>query len=666
MVFVETWIHITGLCITVTVFIISMQQICISSITEETPKSIYRMMTSAMAFIEFLLHFCASLWFESSSDSLTLVIHILRFLSSLLILITFYPILIHSIQHLYEHGQFKDELKVPKWLLSPWKYMIAFTILCCVICYITTFATNSLSPLFIFYITADLVTVCGCATVCAAMFDVYFKVQETASSFKTRAPPMTHLAIHKQSTNSYDTKAITTQDSMEVLKAKDEINKGKCFLVIFIIIVSLLFLRSLYALFATIRQKDYYDTSTLNTNPFKAVFAYLTSLVFAVAYDSVLLIWCWKSSRWCRDLHHKSIAYKLCGRDELERVSTGRDEPKTEKDDQEEKTDIVVMVQDELGHTVGEQYEETELQSPREQTEILMTLRAPDVLKKGTTVTSAAAQNLLGMIRQSSADVDGLHLKCKIVIYVFDLVLTDCLASIFYRKSKVQIQAMEEAKFIKPFGGKDRLQMVQKHLLQMSEKAIVYCISSKMNVSTLEAIMQRLDLLHCFKGSIRKEVLRQLNQSTSIGDRNVSDGFTPARCESPSVAIREIQCKVSVSCVSAMTRGKSDGRHKIFNILKYEEENRTEEVKRIYEMRLFAKDSKVMTEIKGNAQINVLMCKFLECYDVFNDEILIVTPDQQTTSYFKSIGLCRGYFVKGGEGLIQQHIQEIEKYLCLC
>eukprot|EP01084_Bolivina_argentea_P244450 409488_1 len=102
------------------------------------------------------------------------------------------------------------------------------------------------------------------------------------------------------------------------------------------------------------------------------------------------------------------------------------------------------MVQDELGHTVGEQYEETELQSPREQTEILMTLRAPDVLKKGTTVTSAAAQNLLGMIRQSSADVDGLHLKCKIVIYVFDLVLTDCLASIFYRKSKVQIQAMEE------------------------------------------------------------------------------------------------------------------------------------------------------------------------------------------------------------------------------
>ena len=84
MAYVETWVHVIGLLSCIIIFAVSLQQVCITAIRYEKPKSIYRIMTATMAFIEVLLHFAASLWYESQSPSstLTIIIHILRLLSA--------------------------------------------------------------------------------------------------------------------------------------------------------------------------------------------------------------------------------------------------------------------------------------------------------------------------------------------------------------------------------------------------------------------------------------------------------------------------------------------------------------------------------------------------------------------------------------------------------
>jgi len=119
----------------------------------------------------------------------------------------------------------------------------------------------------------------------------------------------------------------------------------------------------------------------------------------------------------------------------------------------------------------------------------------------------------------------------------------------------------------------------------------------------------------------------------------------------------------SIGDMTNMNRIRSDLSNKSLNIIKYDGDDVTDEIKAIYEDRLFAKNSEIMKETKGNSQINLLVFKFLEFYDVLNDEVLIITPDLQTTTYFKSIGLCKGYHVSGLNGLRNNDIEKIQKYL---
>ena len=666
MAVVDTWLHIIGLLSCIIIFVVSLQQIFITSIFDERPKSIYRIMTSIMVFIEVLLHFFASLWYESQSPSLilTIIIHILRLFSAITISVTFYPILITTIQHFYNSREFKDQLKVPKWLLAPWKYIISSVIIVCIICYIIVFIENSLSALFFYYIIADFSSLCACITVGTAIIDVYFKVQETGKSIESQT--------------------ITKQNTFELQQATKEINKSKYFMIILIIIIILAATRSMYILYDNIQNKQYYDKSTLKTMPMETLQAYLGSIIFVWVYDIGLIAWLWKSNRFDPT---------------LQRVNTNlKDEPKEKKpiktrDITEEENNKVT---DELGHIVDEEYNDDTIIDEREQTNVII----DNMLNKRATVTPALQHTF-----KLSQDLDGLHfIKCKIIIYLFDLVITNCSAAILYKKTSAQIYKMDNKRFNKQFGGIHRIKIIEKHIQKMSKGAILYCITGKMNINTLEAIMDRLNLLKYFKGTISNELIDYLNQNSTVTmDRNISETQSPTTTatnninvhipsklsklatldEDDSLAVldnkldenhdddnkdNDMRNMESIGDMRNMEKFRSDqsigsGVDIKINILKFEGDNLTKEIENVYQQRLLAKNSDIMKETKGNAQINLLLFKFLKYYDVLNDEILVISNDVETISYFKSIGLCKGYHISGGKGLNHNHIKEIQHYL---
>ena len=91
---VETWMHLLGLSIIILIFVVSIQQICISSIKQERPKSIYRILTCVMLMNEVLQHLLCSLWFEATangvenkeSDTVVAMLHFSRFLTAMYVI----------------------------------------------------------------------------------------------------------------------------------------------------------------------------------------------------------------------------------------------------------------------------------------------------------------------------------------------------------------------------------------------------------------------------------------------------------------------------------------------------------------------------------------------------------------------------------------------------
>merc|ERR1712087_159033 len=99
------------------------------------------------------------------------------------------------------------------------------------------------------------------------------------------------------------------------------------------------------------------------------------------------------------------------------------------------------------------------------------------------------------------------------------------------------------------------------------------------------------------------------------------------------------------------------------NIIKYEGDELTKEIKGIYEERLFGKDRNIGVGTEGDSMINLLIFKVLQCFDVLNDEVLVVTNDAEAIAHYKKIGLCKAYLVKDDIGLVENDSEEIQKYL---
>eukprot|EP00486_Rosalina_sp_Unknown_P009674 CAMPEP_0201592266 /NCGR_PEP_ID=MMETSP0190_2-20130828/190212_1 /ASSEMBLY_ACC=CAM_ASM_000263 /TAXON_ID=37353 /ORGANISM="Rosalina sp." /LENGTH=505 /DNA_ID=CAMNT_0048050963 /DNA_START=892 /DNA_END=2409 /DNA_ORIENTATION=+ len=504
--------------------------------------------------------------------------------------------------------------------------------------------------------------------------------------------------------------------------------------------------------------------------PLQTTIAYLGSVTFVIIYDGGLLIWLWKSSKSCTAFDYDTCAYSLCGflrkcpcckPPSLERVDTGlKDEPneknlvnRRQNDKGGDTEDTIETTKDELktdglGYEVDRDFDNETGMDRREPTNMpgmtkMVTLDPNQPgLDKRRTVT--AAENL--PLPTSDFDEMGMNnlINCKIIIYLFDSVITSCAAAILYRKTSTQIAKMDENRFNKQFGGKQRIIMIQKHISEMSNGAILYCVTSKMNINTLQAIMKRLGLLKYFQGPIPKELIEKLNEiNNTMGDRAISESQSPeyqrdsaspppsktrtksARSSSqhiyvpsklatleengrwtpnhnamdnddednkesvpnmnlngnkvhvlpvkedketdefPNMTYNDIMS--SVEDMRNMNRVRSDLSQKDIkidlNILKYEGDALTDEIKAIYEERLFAKNSDVMKETKGDGQLNTLICKYLIYFDVLNDEILFITHDEQAISHFKRSGLCKGYHVNGGSGLNEQDAEQIQKYL---
>eukprot|EP01083_Nonionella_stella_P057680 151319_1 len=266
--------------------LIALQQLCWSPVaSNESPSIKSKVLTCSFCFATYVLNWLLILHYSSThSQHAVTTVRLFICFTLLLGAITTFKFVTSSMDALYKSK--KNQQSSPGWFVLMWKLSMSCVVSSVSLGSFLAYWYHNAIFFHLYYLVIDIIILIACLAIIFAMLELRNRIKQIVQN-------TVKLSEYPGS--------ITSRTTLHhYAKQSRKLKRKKCKFDLIIVVVMLGLIINIIDFYSSVSNIDFNVQISLYKSPYPTLNAYLSHLVFTLAFDGVLVLWIYKPSRCCK------------------------------------------------------------------------------------------------------------------------------------------------------------------------------------------------------------------------------------------------------------------------------------------------------------------------------------------------------------------------------